>query len=234
MTLTGFQFAIENGLIDPTSIPSAEELQDQSKSSSLITCLALIQMMTSVVQLISRKVSNLPSTQLEVVTLAYCVIAFGTYILCWSWPKDVRTARILKCSRPVTSTEVRNLRQDNTKWTRLDKTVLGFKFEMDVLFPGAAACFGALHCLAWNSEYPTRVEQLMWRIASVVATVALVPFAIPKVFSSERVEDLFDFTTLAIYALVRLFLIVETFRTLFYQPPDAFKTTWTVNVPGLS
>ncbi|KIL54021.1 hypothetical protein M378DRAFT_174482 [Amanita muscaria Koide BX008] len=31
--------------------------------------------------------------------------------------------------------------------------------------------FGAMHCLAWNSAFPTRAEQLIWQVSSLIVTV---------------------------------------------------------------
>jgi len=40
--------------------------------------------------------------------------------------------------------------------------------------------FGAIHCVAWNFEFPTSVERLLWRISCLVTII--VP--IPALFSS--------------------------------------------------
>ena len=40
-------------------------------------------------------------------------------------------------------------------------------------------------------------------------------------------------STLA-YVVARLYLLVEIFRTLAYQPSDAYIGTWTVNIPYVS
>lgn len=52
--------------------------------------------------------------------------------------------------------------------------------------------FGATHSVAWNFEFPTAVERLLWRLSSVVTAVAL-PFAYLisdpiwlKVFKTEK------------------------------------------------
>jgi hypothetical protein len=36
------------------------------------------------------------------------------------------------------------------------------------------------------------------------------------------------------YILARLYLLVETFRTLVFLPPDAFISTWVSNIPNVS
>ena len=48
------------------------------------------------------------------------------------------------------------------------------------VLPPIAVVFGALHCIAWNFHFPSHIEQLLWRIASLVIT--LIP-AVPLVFT---------------------------------------------------
>jgi hypothetical protein len=36
------------------------------------------------------------------------------------------------------------------------------------------------------------------------------------------------------YMVARLILLVETFRTLVFLPPDAFVSTWVSNIPNVS
>ena len=43
--------------------------------------------------------------------------------------------------------------------------------EFPIILFGLFACgFGALHCLAWNSPFPTAQERLAWRICSTTTT----------------------------------------------------------------
>ncbi|KAI4594750.1 hypothetical protein KJ359_007553 [Pestalotiopsis sp. 9143b] len=51
-----------------------------------------------------------------------------------------------------------------------------------VLVAISALVFGAVHCSAWNFEFPTRAELILWRIASVLST--LVPLVSLLVTSS--------------------------------------------------
>ena len=39
-----------------------------------------------------------------------------------------------------------------------------------IALPIVATAFGALHLIAWNFEFPSHLEQLLWRIASLTIT----------------------------------------------------------------
>jgi hypothetical protein len=43
------------------------------------------------------------------------------------------------------------------------------------LFLLVAFLYGGLHCLAWNSVFPFYVQQLLWRISSVIIMAAGIP-----------------------------------------------------------
>ena len=113
---------------------------------------------------------------------------------------------------------------------------------------------GAIHLVGWNFEFPTPVDSWLWRVAALVST-GLVPFlfmlatlvlemvvmAIEDVNGWDPLPPGSDVKSSAalkwgafgLYGLARLVLVVEMFRCLFYPPPDAFTSTWTVNIPHI-
>lgn len=101
--------------------------------------------------------------------------------------------------------------------------------------------FGALHCLAWNFVFPTRTELVIWRVCSILTTVLPVLsiyFNLQWSYYNGWVDYLEGETVsrfhgpvlliffLVPYVLARLFLLVETFRSLFFLPSEAFIDTW--------
>jgi len=108
--------------------------------------------------------------------------------------------------------------------------------------------FGGIHVAAWNFRFPTEIELIIWRGASIWCTVfaPFVVFAISvatamlkRFFGKEGngVDFLMNkmlvlFTSL--YIIGRLILLVEIFRTLFFLPPDAFVATSASNIPHVS
>ncbi|KAK1751514.1 hypothetical protein QBC47DRAFT_391990 [Echria macrotheca] len=86
--------ANRKGLTNLPDIPK-QYLEGLDRSGGLVKALALIQVTYLVASLITRKVRGLPSTQLEISTLAIAVTSFITYILCWEVPQGVETIHIV-------------------------------------------------------------------------------------------------------------------------------------------
>lgn len=117
--------------------------------------------------------------------------------------------------------------------------------------------FGAIHIAAWNFDFPTPIEREIWRIASILA-VCIPPFAVLPhlalvwadkvsyfqggIQSYTRIDRrtvlalgflAWGFAFLMAYIVARLFLMVETFRSLGFLPPTAFVATWVSNIPSV-
>jgi hypothetical protein len=66
------------------------ELEGRSKSDALSKGIAILQLAWFVLQLVARYIQNLPTTLLEIDTLAVVSLACISYCLWWNKPKDVR------------------------------------------------------------------------------------------------------------------------------------------------
>ena len=128
-------------------------------------------------------------------------------------------------------------------------SLLGHNDEAAVLAFGSVlggALFGGLHCLAWNFEFPTGAEQVIWRVCAILTTtlpvVAVVPLTVwiqlnphdssAKHGRARTVVGIFILFGLIVpYVLARLVIMVEIFRTLCYLPPEAYKETWSGSFP---
>ncbi|KAK0641398.1 hypothetical protein B0T16DRAFT_214252 [Cercophora newfieldiana] len=105
--------------------------------------------------------------------------------------------------------------------------------------------FGAVHTAGWNLQFPSEAERTLWDISSILITLVL-PFALcPVILHGWDLElpewapwtfgtPWFIFFSV-LYVIARVFLLIETVRTLFYLPPSAFVDTWASSyVPHVS
>ncbi|KAL8818416.1 MAG: hypothetical protein Q9191_007945 [Dirinaria sp. TL-2023a] len=98
------------------------------------------------------------------------------------------------------------------------------------------ACgFGAIHCLAWNSPFPTDKERLAWRICASATTALPIPYWLLIRMENDRYStwvDLGIVFTLVPYCLGRITIIVLAFMSFRALPADAFKTVeWNQYIP---
>jgi len=94
--LTTYQLrdAIQEGIVDPPEV-SASHLKKLDKGEAFVKALALIQVSYLIIQLVARKVAHLPSTQLEIATLAFSASSILTYLLSWNRPHGIETVHVM-------------------------------------------------------------------------------------------------------------------------------------------
>ncbi len=118
----------------------------------------------------------------------------------------------------------------------------GLAFYSNSIVVGAWV-FGAIHVAGWNLVFPTPVEQLLWRIASILVMALLPAYYILGLAISLVVMKLTQGHIAIVarttarthglcYVVARLFLLVEIFRSLGFLPPGVFVSTWVSNVPS--
>jgi len=130
----------------------------------------------------------------------------------------------------------------NDAW---DGICRGFQRCLNTGITVGSVIFGGIHVAAWNLSFPTPIEQILWRTASIMST-ALLPimyilFLLDYVLLRYRSGWTFfkyrkslNIIIGGLYVIARLFLLVEIFRTLFYLPEDAYITTWASSIPHVS
>jgi len=119
--------------------------------------------------------------------------------------------------------------------------VLGGTWGLDFSEAGfilGAVVFGACHCIAWNFDFPTPIEQTLWRATSVFTAAAMPAYYLSWYALAQleleqymRLLRMLTCITYMLYTVCRLYMMVEVFRSLFYLPPDAFAATWSSAVP---
>lgn len=127
-----------------------------------------------------------------------------------------------------------------------------------IIFPILGAVFGGLHCLGWTFIFPTRAEQIIWRLGSIAMTIIPLLYYLTALFSRftsgnggsatwtqlrviklllRVVAVVFASISIAltpVYMLLRLTLLIEAIVLLRKQPASVFLVVdWTKFVPHL-
>ena len=71
------------------------EILDKSKESGLAKIVTTVQIIFFVLSLCARKARGLSISQLEILTLAFAVLAVATYIVLWDKPKDIQVPALI-------------------------------------------------------------------------------------------------------------------------------------------
>ena len=257
--------------------PSEEEIKDKSKSDALAKAIVLLQTSWFVIQCVARSIQHLPLTELEIVTLAYAMMNFFIYIFWWNKPRNVDCPiRVYKTSTASEEEDKKAETLDDmwlpsiVQWagvyilgiqdhyfdlSKASKVPMFWAGRLDVRLLGQAslgpsilgAAFGAVHCIAWWSEFPSYAEQLIWRASCVVMIIVplLVAIVCYLVIISERIGDLgnvlltlFLMFPLALspwlYVAARIATSVIAFATMRSLPPSVFSVVdWTTFIPHI-
>lgn len=175
--------ARELGIIDALPYVSEDEIDDLNKSNVFVKVLSVSQIIWLCIQLGTRLGHKIPTTQLEIVTLAFTVCSMITYGLLYSRPKDVQTVREISAARypaPAEMSLIANvgpaffgsrrcdlaIPNNAVAWTDSPYMLLSCMLALII--------FGSLHFIAWNYDFPTQIEKTLWR-ASIIVTIAALP-----------------------------------------------------------
>jgi hypothetical protein len=253
--------AREFGIIDLPCL-TQEELDDKSKSDAITKLITLTQVLWLVVQLIVRKSKNLPSSQLEIMTLAFAACSGINYAILWDKPQGINVPIYIKAKRFATPKELARLAEGGPAWLIPGRRVsvwipnTSIHMNCETTFTSAyismafgSFVFGGLHILAWNFLFPTSIEKMLWRVGSILTfgipiltgmLNVLVHILVQKVrkgrFSRVVAISMGILSSIIMvpYFLIRLFMTVEVFRTLFFLEPGAYISTWVSNVPSFA
>ncbi|PTB38232.1 hypothetical protein M441DRAFT_82417 [Trichoderma asperellum CBS 433.97] len=236
------KIAREKKLITKMPNITEQDINDKSKSDGLVKLIAILQVLWLVIQLIARAIQNLPFTQLEITTVAFAATAIIIYSIDFIKPKDLNVPFYVSVSKEVEYEHFVEIAQaapfayvQGKRQADIYSLLIGFF---------SATSFGGVHLFAWNNQFPTEIEQLLWRISALM-TIALpyiyicthLPFIgkpVKKIRTDTRRGMRIGLFCIAVcYVPCRLFLLAESFRSLYYLPPEAFKSTWAGNFPHL-
>jgi hypothetical protein len=195
------------GIISSLPRVSMEEIDDKNKGDAVVKLLALFEVAWLILQLIVRELRHLPSTQLEIMTLAFAGSTFVIYILLWYKPQDAMVPMYITVDADPTRKQLQDIarrRSANTFGFQFSKGRAPFwipdnsvhdsghmyrDFYFDLGVGAGAALFGALHLLSWNQHFPTPTERLLWRIC-LCLSVGIPPLFLVMSWTTMRVTHL--------------------------------------------
>ncbi|KAL4257323.1 hypothetical protein AB1N83_012327 [Pleurotus pulmonarius] len=113
----------------------------------------------------------------------------------------------------------------------------------------SATLFGSIHCIAWNFQFPTPIERIIW-ISSSLVIVAVPPLWVCEAVTviackateirpsirNALVAPRYVILAVSVYAyfLARVLLIVQAFVLLRELPPSAEQSVrWTYFLPHI-
>ncbi|KAF3076609.1 hypothetical protein CFAM422_001088 [Trichoderma lentiforme] len=251
----------QKGYIAKLPNMTEEEIKDKSKGDIFVKLIALGQIVWSTIQIIARAVRRLPVSPLEVAVVAFAISAVFIYGLYWNKPQQegaMPTEVYALLEHKGTDPFFKAAFQEFLGDLGIDidiKPPPGAPISLDsvpdeagdwgmagVMSVGAAV-FGGVHAVAWNFAFPSTVELILWRCASIYTAAAplctmLLGYINVKLDSDSSIGNVFMSAfcifSAFLYVIARLFILVEMFRTLCFLPPGSYISTWTTNMPHLA
>ncbi|KIJ08299.1 hypothetical protein PAXINDRAFT_89053 [Paxillus involutus ATCC 200175] len=242
---------LRNGTIMNLDI-TKEEIKDRSKSDGLGKAILVIQLFWFILQIVARATNHLAITLLEIDTLAMAALSFLLFFFWWSKPMAPGRPHTFYLMPTLVSQDARETRRfDHTfpirrqslpSWWEIGG---GSLTDCDISQEYATwaflifwIIFGALHLIAWNFQFPSQAEKIIWRVASltlVVAPCIILPGC--KIIGTEYFIDpsgVVFWSMLFIGIVARFALLVVMLASLRDLPASAYETvSWTSYVPHL-
>ena len=256
------------------SLPDVDEdaLDDRNKGDIVVKLIALAQILWFLIQLATRLVRGISTSQLEILTLAYTASTAITYLLLLDKPKDVQHSIVIPAARYGRPQDVTRIALHGPTTALLARRGIWISnngvhadfsqgFALATLWGGAILSnlvFGLVHCIAWEFTFPTAPEKVLWHVSSITTAVAvpvagLIMYSFVRVLdirwgkkggkekaavrATSRLENSFSssifLSTSALFLFARVFILVEVLRSLGFQPPTMFATTWSANLPHI-
>ncbi|KAF7369995.1 hypothetical protein MSAN_00629400 [Mycena sanguinolenta] len=237
-----------------------KEIADRSKGDALSKGVALLQGSWFILQCLARVHQHLAVTQLEVATLAFAVVNIFIWLLWWNKPLDVQRPIVIG---PPTQPDTETITPVQLpRFTRFLGVIWGYSEAEykplssisvssfwsvynegvdggDVLLSLVGTLFGAIHCAAWNTIFPTPAEMWIWRTSSLgIIAIPGLAFLLSLSISSDRLDwvsgviGVILILATPIYIAARIILLVLPLAELRFLPASAFvDVNWSTYIP---
>ena len=220
---------------------SSDELKSRSTSDWAIKLFAVVQIVWFMMQVLARAILGNQTIALELLTAGLILCSLVTYGFYWRRPQNVEYPVTIKLSRDVSNDSGLNERGHSgnqvSQSAELD-SISNFENERDTTTFAVGSVFGAIHCLAWNSPFPTPTEQFLWRLCSVIVTslpainLTVFIYCYYEERPGAKLNYFMDtwpgvwilFGGWGLYTIARIIHIVLAFTSLRALPADAYQT----------
>ncbi|MCJ1379112.1 hypothetical protein MMC17_002212 [Xylographa soralifera] len=220
-----------------------DRIDNCAKADPLTKIIGCTQALWILTQVLSRWSQGLAVTLLEIDTIAYVIFAVVAYVLWLQKPQDCSQPIVFDCSLP----DLKVLRLQGVEYDveYMGNSAIGFVLPAyNSLWRIRLLClpiiFGAIKLAVWNLAFPTKLEVWLWRASALFCTLAPLLFACIYIIGKiwEYFEDeIIDWLTppvFALYACVRLYMIVELFLSLRMVPSSVYQTVeWSSFIPHI-
>ncbi|KAF7370015.1 hypothetical protein MSAN_00631500 [Mycena sanguinolenta] len=239
-----------------------KEIADRSKGDALSKGVALLQGSWFILQCLARVHQHLAVTQLEVATLAFAVVNIFIWLLWWNKPLDVQRPIVIG---PPTQPDTETITPVQLpRFTRFLGVIWGYSEAEykplssisvssfwsvynegvdggDVLLSLVGTLFGAIHCAAWNTIFPTPAEMWIWRTSSLgIIAIPGLAFLLSLSIFSDRLDwvsgviGVILILATPIYIAARIILLVLPLAELRFLPASAFvDVNWSTYIPHI-
>ncbi|KAJ7811854.1 hypothetical protein B0H13DRAFT_2383641 [Mycena leptocephala] len=247
----------------------AEDIMDKSKGDTLSKGLAVVQGLWFTTQCVARVHQHLAVTELEVATLAFAVVNVFIWLFWRDKPLDVQRQIVIGPAKPADAQPITVVHISRIDRFLSAVVGIGGSYEYDplssnsvssfwslsmdelddiqgrfaplVIEPLVGTVFGAIHCAAWNTDFPSAVERWMWRSCSLlivaIPAVILLLLVLSVIVKSDRMQKMIGsglVMSIPIYVISRLILIILPLVALRSLPPGALvDVNWSVYIPHL-
>jgi hypothetical protein len=224
---------------------SVRTIRARNKTDYLAKTLICLQVTWMLIQTVARKFYDLPVSLLEINTLAQIGCALVIYSIWWYKPQGIEEPIYINLTDCDRCTQILKENDFNCKYVVAEAGNVGIIGKMDAwdeigttrniifLFLLGLIYSGA-HATAWNSHFPTVIEQRMWQVSALILIAVVLFILIWSLVSVLKDGWLWD-ALQGIYILARCFLLVEAFISMRSLPKGTYSTPdWSSALPHIS
>jgi hypothetical protein len=233
----GVFFLLRAGGVSIESVPKGE-IEDKSKTDGFSRAFACLQISWLIIQLIGRAVQHLPISTFELLPASSAACAVVSYVIWWNKPKDVAHPIVLQSTFSYQEIQDRkNAFNDSSRTLIYPRRHNYIKRTIASI----AVLLASVSILGWSFTFATFAEQLAWRILSILLPILAIAFffvvdldSMIESLVGATVHSIIIISLMILYAIARLYFIVEVFTGLRSSPPALYSTVnWSLYFPHL-